>query len=189
MTKSVEYKYSKESLSKQSRENRENRENKENTDRCNKIIHKRNEAPNYKEILEKKFKKIEAAIENSKHSSSGDKVVGSKTLGEEFKIARDAVKPVPATLTHFNHKNEMIFSRKGQLSPLNTLKMRINPIKLKNTEIRIDRDGITREKHSKEHPNQLINISCDGMVVKMKKGKKEKIFSFDALPQEYFKEY
>jgi hypothetical protein len=108
MTKSVEYKYSKESLSKQSRESKENRENKENTDRCNKNINKRNEAPNYKEILEKKFKKIDAAIESSKHSSSGDKVVGSKTLGEDFKIARDAVRPVPATLTHFNQKNEMI---------------------------------------------------------------------------------
>lgn len=40
---------------------------------------------------------------------------------------------------------------------------------------------------SKEQPSQLINISCDGKIIKMKKGKNEKIFTLDNLPAKFYK--
>lgn len=59
--------------------------------------------------------------------------------------------------------------------------MKIAPLRLKNYEIRIDRDGFTRQSLNKEFV-QFINISCDGQLIKMKKGKREKLFTFEALP-------
>lgn len=47
--------------------------------------------------------------------------------------------------------------------------MKINPLRIKNTEIRIDKNGFTRENLNTEI---IINISCDGQLIKMKKGKK-----------------
>ena len=74
------------------------------------------------------------------------------------------------------------------ISPLKTLNMKIKPIRIKNIEIRIDRDGITRQTINKEQ-SQLINISCDGRLIKMKKGKEEKLYTFEALPSKYIHEY
>lgn len=106
-------------------------------------------------------------------------MMDSKKEVEEFKGVKQIAKPSMQTLFNFRERSDSCRSRKLNLSPLNTCNMRINPLKIKSTEIRIDREGITRERHNKEGVNQLINISCDGRSIKMRKGKKEKIFSFD----------
>ena len=76
---------------------------------------------------------------------------------------------------------------------MNTLNMRIAPLRLNNSEVRIDREGITREtvrgRTVQGHTTQLITISPDGSLIRMQKGKKEKSYSFETLPQEYHREY
>jgi len=66
-------------------------------------------------------------------------------------------------------------------SPLNTRNMIITPLKLKSYEIRIDKEGFTRESTESNVP-QHIKISADGNLIKMRKGKREKIFCFNELP-------
>ena len=74
-------------------------------------------------------------------------------------------------------------------SPLDTRNMRIKALSIRNSKIKIDSSGMTRETVGMDQFHQMINISCDGKLIKMRKGEKERIYSLDILPQKYYKEY
>lgn len=56
------------------------------------------------------------------------------------------------------------------LTPLKTHNMRIQPLSIGNIKYRIDREGLTRETTGEDKVHRLINISCNGKLIRMRKG-------------------